>query len=137
MGKWESELNKVLKMSESDVKAFEEWTTHYQGIVDAAQAFVSGYAKAAPKLGKVNSTLMESAEDCGKAAAELSVYEDEYEEAKKNKNKDEMKQIEAKMKPLIEAFEQSKDRNRTAAKDGNKEGDALNELAAAISGAIG
>lgn len=134
MGKWESELNKILKVSEKDAKAFEEWKAHYEQVVDAAQAFISGYARFAPKFGKSAAALMETAEDCGRAAAELSVYEDDYEEAKKNKDKDGMKKIEAKMKPLIDAFDRSKEANRNAAKEANKEGEGMNSLLKTLSG---
>jgi Zn-dependent M32 family carboxypeptidase len=136
MGKWDSELNKVLKVSEQDAKAFEEWKAHYEQVLDAAQAFVGGYAKFAPKFAKTVATLMETAEQCGRAAAELSIYEDDYEEAKKNKDKDEMKKIEAKMKPLIETFDRGKEANRNAANEGNKEGDGMNSLLEALGGTI-
>ena len=136
MGKWESELDKVLKISEQDANSFKEWTTHYQQVVDAAQAFISGYAKSAPKLGKNLAALMDTAEECGRAAAELSVYEDDYEEAKKKSDKSEMKKIEANMKPLIKAFDQGKQANRDAAKEGNKEGQAINSLLETLGGTI-
>jgi len=136
MGKWESELKKVLKQSEEDAKAFEEWTAHYEQVVAAAQAYIGGYAKIAPKLGKTIAALMDTAETCGRAAAELSVYEDDYEEAKKNKDKDAMKTIEAKMKPLIEAFDQGKEANRNAAKEGIVQGQEVNGLLETLSGAI-
>ena len=136
MGKWESELNKVLKISEQDAKSFKEWTTHYQQVVDAAQAFISGYTKSGPKLGENMAALMDTAEECGRAAAELSVYEDDYEAAKKKKDKVEMNKVEAKMKPLIKAFDQGKQANRDAAKEGNKEARGINSLLETLGGTI-
>ena len=137
MGKWQKELDKVLKISESDAKAFEERTSYYEAVIAAAQGFISGYAKTAPKLGKSISALMDTAEECGRAAAELSVYEDDYEEAKRAKDKGRMKESEQKMSPLVKAFESGKKQNRTAAQEGNKEGHELDKLLGALSGAIG
>ena|SRR3990172_4605325 len=47
--KWEGELKKVLKLSESDAKNFEDRTSYYENVISAANAFTSGYAKSATK----------------------------------------------------------------------------------------
>jgi len=135
--KWEGELKKVLKLSESDAKNFEDRTSYYENVISAANAFTSGYAKSATKLGKSLSTLMETAEVCGRAAAELSVYEDDYENAKSSNDTAEMKRIESKMKPLVDTFENGKKENRSAAQDGNKESQEIEKLLDGLRAAIG
>ena len=121
MGKWQGELNKILSQSQKDAKSFNEETAKFEKMVAAAGALSSAYSKFAPKIGKSIAALMETAEECGRAAAELSVYEDDYDKAKKKKDKDGMKKAEAKMKPLIKSFENGKKGNRKAAQDGNKD----------------
>jgi hypothetical protein len=128
MGQWDKELDRFLKLSQKDKENYEHWTTHYEGIVDSAQAYISGYTKAAPKFAKTLATLMETSEICARAAAELSVYEEEYEAAKKNKDKGEMKKIEGKMKPLIESFENGRKDANAAVAESKKEQERVEKL---------
>ena len=137
MGKWKKELDKVLALSQEDAKALEEVKKEFEGVIDAAQTFINTYTKVAPKMGGSISALMDSAEDCSRAAAELMVYEDDYEKAKKAKDKAEMKTLDGKMKPLAQAFDKGKKENRKASEDVNKNTRQLFKLLDGLSSALG
>jgi hypothetical protein len=79
--------------------------------------------------------MMDAEEECARAAGELSVYEEEYEAAKKAKDKDQMKQLENKMKPLIQTFETNKKEHNTVLAEFQKNRQELDGLLAALNGA--
>jgi hypothetical protein len=137
MGKWESTLEKVLKYSADSKKSADDKMGRCQTAVDAAHAFISAHGKSAPKVAKAMSELIDASEDCGRAVAELSVYEDEYEQAKKDKVKAQIKKLEAKMKPLEEAFENGRKEVHKAADDVNKAYDEIMKLVDPLKAALG
>lgn len=136
MGTWQKELDRVLAQSVQNKKFINESTDYYQKVVDAAQGFIGAYTKAGPQFGKLQSTLIDLAEDAALAAGELSVLEDQLEAAEKAGDKSEMKKIQAKMKPLIAKFEDAKKEGLKLAEDGNKTDDELKKLVGAVEGAI-
>jgi hypothetical protein len=115
MGSWQKELDRVLAQSVHNKKFINESTDYYQKVVDAAQDFIGAYTKAGPQFGKMQSTLIDLAEEAALAAGELSVLEDELEAAEKAAKKEGLK----------------------LAEDGNKTDDELKELVGAVEGAIG
>jgi len=137
MGAWQKELDRILEQSQKNRKVTESKQAEYQGLVDAAQAFVSGYAKAGPQLEKWLSTLMDLAEEAARAAGELMVYEDELEAAKSAGDKGEIKKIEAKMKPLIATFESVKKEGLKTSEECNKKLDELDALRDTVKSASG
>jgi hypothetical protein len=137
MGTWQKELDRVLAQSVHNKKFINESTDYYQKVVDAAQDFIGAYTKAGPQFGKMQSTLIDLAEEAALAAGELSVLEDELEAAEKAGDKSEVKKIQAKMKPFIAKFEEAKKEGLKLAEDGNKTDDELKELVGAVEGAIG
>jgi hypothetical protein len=136
-GKWESEMERVVKISQDAKKLGDDSMQKYQQAFDAAQGFMSGHAKSAPKLTKALSEMMDAEEECARAAGELSVYEEEYEAAKKAKDKDQMKQLENKMKPLIQTFETNKKEHNTVLAEFQKNRQELDGLLATVHSATG
>ena len=110
MGTWQKELDKVCAQSETNKKFIEKQQKYYQKVADAAQAFVSGWTKANAQFTKTLNELLDLAEEAAKPAAELMVLEDELTIAQDFGDKAEIKKVEAKMKPLIAAFEAKKRR---------------------------
>ena len=137
MGTWQKELDKVLAQSETNKKFIEKQQKHYQKVADAAQAFVSGWTKANAQFTKTLDALLDKAEEAAKPAAELMVLEDELTVAEDLGEKAEAKKVEAKMKPLIAAFEATKKEGLKMAEDGNKIDDEMIKLSEAITAAIG
>jgi hypothetical protein len=128
MGAWQKELDRILEQSQKNRKVTSDKQAEYQGLVDASQAFIGAYAKAAPQLEKSLSTLLDLAEEAARAAGELMVYEDELEAAKSAGDKAEVKKIEAKMKPLIATFESVKKEGLKTSEECNKKLDELDAL---------
>jgi hypothetical protein len=114
MGKWDDKLQQILEVSKVNVQLNEKFDARCGKLVTAAQAFIGAHAKGAGKLSKNLAEMMDSAEEAGRAVAELSVYEDEYEAAKKAKEKDKMKELDDKMKPLIKSFEAAQKKHNSA-----------------------
>lgn len=137
MGSWQKELDRVLAQSVQNKKFINESTDYYQRVVNAAQGFIGAYTKAGPEFGKLQSELMDLAEEAALAAGELSVLEDELAAAEKAGDKAEVKKIQAKMKPFIAKFEEAKKEGLKLAEDGNKTDDELKKLVGAVEGAIG
>jgi DNA repair exonuclease SbcCD ATPase subunit len=137
MGKWESELQRLTERSAENKKAIDDMLAYWEKVVDAAQAFVSAHSKGASKLTKANSQLLDAEEDCAKYAVDLMDLEEKYEAAKKDKKKDEMEEIEGKMKPLIKNFENGRKEHKTAVDDGMKVGKEVNDLRDALKAALG
>jgi phage-related tail protein len=136
MAKWESELQKVVDRSAANKKAIDGQMLLYAKAVDAAQAFIGAHSKSAPKLTTALAAMMDGREDCGRAAAELMVYEEDLDKAKKGKDKAKMKEIEAKMKPLINSFESSRKEINSAIDDLKKADQEILKPAAAATAAI-
>lgn len=137
MGKWQKELDQVLKQSEKNKKILEESAAYYQKVVESAQTFTAAYTKAAPQFGKTLATLLDLAEECARAAGELTVLEDELEAAQKSNDKSAVKKIEAKMKPFIATFESVKKEGLKVAEETNKADDDLMKLVEAVKAAAG
>jgi chromosome segregation ATPase len=137
MGKWQAELDRLVERSAENKKAIDDMLSHWEKVVDAAQAFVSAHSKGASKLTKASSDLLDAEEDCGLAAAELVEYEEKLETAKKAKDKDEMKDLEDKMKPLVKNFENGRKEHATAVEEGMKVGKDVNALKDALKAALG
>ncbi len=108
MGKWNDQLKRILETTERNKQRVEELEARCGEMVTAAQAFIGTHAKGAGKLSKGWAEVMDAAEESARAVAELSVCEDEYEAAKKAKDKNQMKEADDKMKPLIKTFESAK-----------------------------
>src|SRR5687767_5798535 len=136
MGKWESELQRLTERSAENKKAIDDMLAYWEKAVDAAQAFVSAHAKGATKLAKASSELLDAEEDCAKYAVELMDYEEKLEAAKKSKDKDEMKSLEDKMKPLIKNFENGRKEHKTAADEGMKIATDVNAVRDALKTAL-
>jgi hypothetical protein len=136
MGKWNDELKKVVVRSAENKKAIDDRLSLYGKAIEAAQAFIGAHAKSAPKLTKALSEMMEAEKDCGEAAAELSVYEEDLEKAKKEDNKAEIKKIEDKMKPLVQKFENGRKEMKSAADDAAKAIAEISKQAVAVQGAF-
>ena len=108
MERWEVKLEKVLKLSAENKQMMDESEAKWQQVLNAAQAFIGAHGKGAAKVAKSYSALTDAEEQAGRAVAELSVYEEEYDSAKKSKDKDKMKELDEKMKPLIKSWEDAK-----------------------------
>jgi hypothetical protein len=108
MGKWDDLHQRILETTENNKQVIEEFEARCAKVVNAAQAFIGAHAKGAGKLSKGLAEAIDAAEDSGKAVADLSGYEKEYEAAKKAKDKNKMKELDDKMKPLIKTFEAAK-----------------------------
>ena len=129
-------MQRTVERSAENKKAIDDMLKYWEKVVDAAQAFVSAHSKGASKLTKASSDILDAEEDCAKYAAELMDYEEKIEAAKKAKNKDEMKQIEDKMKPLIKNFENGRKEMKTAVDEGMKVGTDVNGLRDALKAAL-
>ena len=136
MAKWDGELKRVVERSAENKKLIDDRMKLYEKAIEAAQAFIGAHAKSAPKISKALAEIMDAEEDCGRAAAELSVYEEDLEKAKKANDKAEVKKIEAKMKPLIKTFEDGRKEMKTAADDATKAAAEIAKPAVALQTAI-
>jgi hypothetical protein len=114
MNKWDEKLKQIVEASKVNVQLNEKFDARCGKLITAAQAFIGAHAKGAGKLAKCMSEMMDSAEEAGKAVAELSVYEDDYEAAKKDKDKDKMKELDEKIKALAKSFEASQKKHNSA-----------------------
>lgn len=132
MGKWQKELDAKLKLYAADRKKYEALKKRYQAVVDACNAFTSGYAKASTEIADLFSQLQDNSDQCGRAVAELSVYEDDLAAAKKSKDKKQEKEIQKKMDPLIKTYEASKKEANKIVEDYNKQLGDLKKLFEAI-----
>lgn len=137
MGKWQAEFDRLLERSAENKTAIDDTLKYWEKVVDAAQAFVSAHSKGASKLTKVNSDLLDAEEDCAVHSAKLVELEEKLEQAKKDKKKDEMKEIEDEMKPLIKNFENGRKQHKTAVDEGMKIGKEVNDLRDALKTALG
>jgi hypothetical protein len=136
MGKWDSTLEKVTAYSEECKKTIDEETARSQQVLEAANSFASGHGKAATKLARMALAVRDETESCASVVAELAVHEEEYERAKKAKNKERMKELEAKMKALEKTFEKRNGLVHTAVQDANRALDEIQNLAATLKAAI-
>ena len=75
---------------------------------------------------------MDQLEESSRATAELSVYEDDLEAAKKSKDKAKVKKLEKKMAPLIKTVENGTKNGQTLLNDYWKEKDKLTALGDAV-----
>jgi hypothetical protein len=137
MGKWDDKLKDVVKLSAENKQMMDEAEVHWQQVLSAAQAFISAHGKGAAKVAKSYSQLMDVEEEGGRAVAELSVYEEEYEAAKKAKDKDQMKQLDDKMKPLIKSWEGAVKKHQSAGDDMRKQGAEIGSSIDALRAACG
>lgn len=112
MGKWDAEMKKVVGYSERASKQHKDKRKAWTALM-AASAQVAKSAKGTvPRLQTYIDEMMSICEEIGRATAELSVYEDELAQAKKDRDK--QKQLAKKMKPLERKFEGSKKRIKAA-----------------------
>jgi hypothetical protein len=137
MGKWDSILEKIIAYSEESKKTLGEETARYQQVLDAANSFASGHSKAATKVARLALAVRDATESCASVVAELAVHEEEYERAKKAKNKERMKELEAKMKALEKTFENRKGAVYTAVDDSNRALEEIEKLATPLKAALG
>jgi hypothetical protein len=137
MGKWDSKLQEILKLSAENKQMMDEFEAKWQQVLSAAQAFIGAHGKGAAKVAKSYSALTDAEEQGGRAVAELSVYEEDYESAKKSKEKDKMKELDEKMKPLIKSFEDAKKKHLAAGDEMRKQGAEIESSIAALSAACG
>jgi hypothetical protein len=129
MGKWEDLHKRILEGANNSKRITEECEARCGKVVSAALAFIGAHAKGAGKLSKGLAELLDAAEESGQVVKELSVCEDEYEAAKNDKDKNKMKELDGKMKPLIKKFETAKKRHIGTIEDLEK---TTNEIKASI-----
>ena len=126
MGKWEDLHKRILEGANNSKRITEECEARCGKVVSAALAFIGAHAKGAGKLSKGLAELLDAAEESGQVVKELSVCEGEYEVAKKAKDENKMKELDDKMKPLINTFEAAKKRHISALDELKKSRDELN-----------
>jgi hypothetical protein len=126
MGKWDSLLKRILETTENNKKKIEAFDTRCGTLLTAAQTFIGAHAKGAGKMSKSLAEVQDAAEESGQVVKELSVCEGEYEVAKKAKDENKMKELDDKMKPLINTFEAAKKRHISALDELKKSRDELN-----------
>jgi hypothetical protein len=114
MGKWADLHKRILEGVNNSKRFTEECEARCGKVVSAALAFMGAHAKGTGKLSKGLAEMLDAAEESGQVVKELSVCEDEYEAAKKAKDKNKMKELDGKMKPLISTFEAAKKRHISA-----------------------
>jgi hypothetical protein len=137
MGKWEDKLQKILQLSADNKKMNDEYEARWQKTFSAAQAFMTTHARLSVKVKKSYSDLMDAEEKGGVAVAELSVYEEEYDVAKKAKDKDQMDQLDKKMKPLIKSWDDAVKKHASAAEEMKKTGEEIESAREALAAAAG
>jgi outer membrane murein-binding lipoprotein Lpp len=137
MGKWETELVRTAERSAENKKEIDEKMKAAEKAMESAADFVKVYGKAAPKLSKASSEILEAEADCAEHAGELMVLEEQFEKAKKDKDKDGMKTIAAKMKPLITKFEKGRKEMKSAADDAVKAYQEIGKAAVDLRGVVG
>jgi hypothetical protein len=137
MGKWESKLQELLKISADNKQMMDEFNAKWQQVLAAAQAFISAHGKVSPKVAKSYSQLTDAEEQGCRAVAELSVYEEEYEAAKKARDKDQMKALDEKMKPLIKSWEDAKKKHQASGDEMRKQGTEIESSIEALTAACG
>jgi CHAD domain-containing protein len=135
MGKWESLLKRISETTENNKKKIEAFETRCGTLLTAAQTFIGAHAKGASKLSKSLAELQDAAEESGQVVKELSVCENEYEAAKKAKDENKMKELDDKMKPLINTFEAAKKRHISALDELKKSREELFESVDALGAA--
>jgi CHAD domain-containing protein len=133
--KWEGLLKSISETTENNKKKIDAFDTRCGTLLTAAQAFIVDHAKGASKLSKSLAELQDAAEESGQVVKELSVCEDEYEAAKKAKDENKMKELDDKMKPLINTFEVAKKRHISALDELKKSRDELFASIAALGAA--
>ena len=112
MGKWKSKMKAIIKQSQKDAGLFDSLESRYEGVVDACNALTSAYSKAASDFAGLKDDLQSASKKSVDAVAELSVYEDDMDQAKKDKDKDREKELKKTMSPLEKEYE-------TGGKEGN------------------
>lgn len=132
MGMYQKKLQGLLKASVTHKKTHDAHQARFEKMVDAANAFTSAYSKAASKMTSGMSSMTDSIEECGKLAAELSVYEDELAKAQKSKDKKAIAAAQKKMKPLIAKYQAGAKVGDKTVADWNKARQELDRLASAI-----
>jgi hypothetical protein len=137
MGKWSEKLEEVVALSAENKKMMDESKAKWQTVLSAAQAFIGVHGKGAAKVAKSYAELMDAEEAGARAVAELSVYEEEYDAAKKAKDKDQMKELDDKMKPLIKSWEDAKKKHRAAGDEMRKQGAEIDSSIGALTAACG
>jgi hypothetical protein len=118
-----------VKLSAENKQMMDEHEAQWQQVLAAAQAFISAHGKSASKVARSYSDLSDAEEEGARAVGELAAYEEEYEAAKKAKDKDQMKQLDDKMKPLIKSWESAKKKHQAA-------GDEMRKLGAEVESAV-
>jgi len=136
MGTWETKLQQVLKYSQDIATGQDKADKHYAKVIAAGNAVSTAHAKTGPIVAKNISAMMDTLEDAGRIAAELSVYEDDLAAAKKAKDKSKVKDISKKMKPLIKSFDDIRVQTKKCQEKNNKEYNALNKLKDALAKAV-
>jgi hypothetical protein len=103
-----SVLKDALQASQNIVKTQNTVFTAFDKYVGSAQAMIGSYSKNAAVLTRMANAMNALVEDFGKAAAEISVYEDEYAQAEKDKDKEKMKELAKKMRPLAKIADKAR-----------------------------
>ncbi len=115
MGKWEAELTRCAERSAENKKEIDDKLKAAEKAMEAAADYTKAYGKAAPKLTKASSEILDAEAECAELAGELMVLEEKFEKAKKDKDDKGMKEIAAEMKPLIAKFEKGRKEMQKAA----------------------
>jgi hypothetical protein len=137
MGKWDSILEKVTAYSEECKKTIDDEMARSQQVLDAANSYAGGHGKAATKVARLALSVRDETESCASVVAELAKHEEEYERAKKAKDKERMKELEAKMKALEKTYEKRRGAVLTAVDDANRALEEIQKLAATLKTALG
>ena len=132
MGSWDSEQAKLAKMSNQAIKDLEQSLQELEHKKDAAQAFVTGCAALAPQVTAFVAQLQQAHHESAVIADQLSALEKEFAKAKKDKDKEEMKNIEARIVPLEERFRGCFEQVSAAKDQGDQAVNAVAKLLKAI-----
>lgn len=106
MGKWTAEMKRVVGYSERMKKQHEDKRKAWSTLGSASQAVAKSTKSNVPRLEAYIDEMLSLCEEIARTTAELSVYEDELKEAKRDKDK--QRELTKKMKPLAAKFERSK-----------------------------
>jgi hypothetical protein len=137
MGKWEAELIRCADRCAENKKEIDDKMAAAEKAMDAASEYVKCYGKAAPKVSKASSEMVEAEADCAELAGELMILEEQFEKAKKDKDDDAMKKIAAEMKPKIAKFESGRKEMLKAGDDAVKAYEEIGKSSVALRGAVG
>ena len=135
MGKWQKKLDSVLKFSQDIAKQHKQTIARNSKVADAAAQVVEANKVTQSRLQNYFDQIQDHHGSLGELTAELSVYETDLENAKKEKGKSaekETKKLEKKMKPLAKAFDRLRKELTDLLKFYNQDNDALQEIIAAL-----